>query len=356
MSTGKSREDFPGAYIPFDKAVGPVPTVPIDSAPTVQLCLNESWLPFVIGCLKALARPETWDDTYDHSVVAASEFAALLSRVSDGCGVVVPSFMCASGSFADDLYGFVPAPGSPCVATWVDGTGWEMCADSTPQGFLDIKREFGVDTVIRSVYLKITTTLPYLIDYDVTIYDNGDFVSVAHDTAVGGPTIIVDVGGLTQPGSAMFIHIVETLGGAAAAAVISDWKLCYTGAFPLSIAPAGILVCTYVQVGSVVEGSGPASVSTDGTIYTFSCGPSDPANDNDYSFALRVSGCSHVTITGLSGYTHPHNTSHYWSGYDNCAGTDSFFTSNVWPAVTTRQSKLVYLRSETPFTLSLQFT
>jgi len=235
MATGKQKGDFPGAYIPFDKAVGPVPTVPIDASPTVQICINQDWFPFVVTCLKALSRPETWDDTYDNSVIAASEIAALISGYIDGCGVIVPSKMCASGSFKDLDYGFVPTPGSDCVATWASGTGWEMCADATPQGHLDIKREFGATTLIRAFSMTMQVTAPYLINYDVTLYEDGDFVSIASDTGVTGPDVVIDVNGLAEPASAIFIHVIETLGGAAADVVIQDFSICYTGAFPLSL-------------------------------------------------------------------------------------------------------------------------
>jgi hypothetical protein len=237
MATGKQKEDFPGAYIPFDNSVGPVPTVSIDAAPTVQLCVNEDWLPYIVTCLKALSRPETWDDTYDNSVIAASEFAHLIGSMQDGCGTVTPSILCLSGTFADLDYGWVPTPGSPSVASYVSGTGWLMVDDATPQGFLDIKREFGVTTLIRGFDLVITLTLPYLVDYDITLFHNSTFTSIASDTAVAGPTITIHATGLSELADAIFIHIFETFGGGGANALLTDWGMCYTGAFPLSISP-----------------------------------------------------------------------------------------------------------------------
>jgi len=234
MTTGKQKEDFPGAYIPFDKPVGIVPTVAIDSAPTVQLCVNETWLPYIVTCLKALARPETWGDTYDKAVIAASEFAALVASIKDGCGVDVPSKMCVSGSFLDLDFGFEPSPGAGCVATWTLGVGWEMCVDSTPQGFLQIKREFGSPTIIREVHLKGTSQIPYLINIDVQLYISGTFTSVYSATGVTGPDLTIDVTGLSEPATAMFLTVIEPLGGGAADTKWTEMGLCYTGAFPLS--------------------------------------------------------------------------------------------------------------------------
>lgn len=239
MTAGKQKADFPGAFIPFDKSVGPVPAVSIDSAPTVQLCVNEDWLPYIVTCLKALARPETWDGTYDNSVRAASEFAALVANTQDGCGVVVPAKMCVSGTFEDFDYGFVPDPGGACAPTWTAGVGWEMCADATPQGFLQIKREFGGTTLIREFHLHMHTNFPYLVNIDVVLFDSPDFVNIYSNHAVTGPTIDINVTGLAQSASAIFISVVETLGGAAADTKFTTWGLCYTGLFPLSTVGGG---------------------------------------------------------------------------------------------------------------------
>lgn len=234
MATGKSRSDFPGAFIPFDRTGRQVPSVAIDAAPTSQLCINNEWLPFAIGALKVLSRPETWDDTYDHAVIAASEFAALIGNITDGCGSAVPSKGCFQGDFTDLDYGFVPTPGGACMPVWTHGIGWEMCADSTPQGHLQIKREFGGATLIRSFHLKLTTVVPYLINIDVTLYHDGTFTSIYSNTAATGPDITIDVTGLTEVASACFIEILETFGGAAADTILTEIGFCYTGIFPLS--------------------------------------------------------------------------------------------------------------------------
>lgn len=237
MTTGKQKNDFPGAFIPFDKSVGPVPTVPIDSFPTVQFCVNEDWLPYVVTCLKALARPETWDDTYQNAVIAASEFAALIGNIQDGCGVDVPGIGCFSGSFLDLDYGFEPQAGAFCVSSWVSGTGWQGCCDSTPQAFLNIKREFGSTTIIRAVSVVIKVTAPYLVNYSVKLKHGGTYTIIASDTAVTGPTIVVDVTGLSEPAESLWIDVIEPLGGCGADPVVTDFSICYTGAFPVSVTP-----------------------------------------------------------------------------------------------------------------------
>lgn len=286
MPTGKQASDFPGSFIPFDKPVGPVPTVSIGEAPTRQICVNEAWLPYVIGSLKALTRPETWDDTYDHSVRAASEVAALIGDITDGCGVTVPSKMCISGTFQDLDYGFVPTPGSPSVAVWVAGTGWEQGCNSTPQAFLDITREFGDTTLIRAFNLTILVNTPYLIDYNITLYHNGTFTSIASSTAVTGPTINVNVTGLSELASAIFIHIVETFGGCAANVKLTNWGMCYTGAFPL---PG--LQDTYTHVFDF-------SVSDQGW---------SPYNDGSHNYSVYSGGAWRNTLVVAGGSAYETN-------------------------------------------------
>lgn len=238
MADRRSKADYPGAFIPFDKQAGQKPASAIDDPPLVQMCINEDWLPYVITCLKTLGRPETWDDTYDNAVIAASEFAQLVGNLQDYCGTNVPSKLCLSGSFEDDHYGWKPGAGAQCSAAWIAGVGWKQCCDATPQAFLQIERDFGLVTVINGFALTINLTAPYLIDYDVTLYYNGVFTSIASDTGVTGPTIEIDVSGLNEPADSIQIEIRETFGGCAADVVLTNWKLCYTGAFPLSELPS----------------------------------------------------------------------------------------------------------------------
>lgn len=307
MTTGKSKSDFPGAFIPFDIAVGPVPTVSIDSAPTSQICVNNEWLPFVLGALKALTRPETWKDTYDNSVIAASEFAALVGNISDGCGVIVPSKGCFSANFKDLDYGFVVTPGANCDATWDSPTGWRMCCDSTPKGWLQIKREFGTETIINGFHLTIKTVSPYLIDYDITLFDNGDFVSIANSTAVSGPTIVIDVNNLEQPASALFIQISETFAGCAADAILEDWSLCYTGAFPLSLPNPDSFIHVFDfangQQGWYID-SGNGSFVTDRFVSSFNGSDNILRVDLNIDAALQITGIDVVySVTNDKGGT-----------------------------------------------------
>lgn len=242
MTDRRTKADYPGAFIPFDQQAGQKPASAIDDPPLVQMCINQDWLPYVITCLKTLGRPETWDDTYDNAVIAASEVATLISSIADGCGANLPSKLCISGSFSDLDYGFQVIPGSQCSPSWVAGSGWHMCCNSTPQGFLQLRRVFDAATIIHGIKLTFAVTVPYLVDYDIQLVNGSTFTSIASGSAVSGPTISVDVSGLNDPAEELWIHVQETFAGCAADVVLQDFTICYEGAFPLSVAPPSTFV------------------------------------------------------------------------------------------------------------------
>lgn len=227
-------------YTPFPESVTPPDTDP-DTAPTVSVCFSQDWMPYVLTCLKALSMEATWKgDDANAIALACKRGDTLLGSFvlsDDPCGLLLPTRLCLSGSFKDDKYGFEVTPGAQCNAIWTPGVGWQECCTSAPQAFLQIERNFGVSTVINGFALTINLTSPYLINYDITLYQNGTFTSIASATSVTGPTININVTGLNIPADSIQIHIQESIGGCASDVILTDWKLCYTGAFPLSQAP-----------------------------------------------------------------------------------------------------------------------
>lgn len=94
--------DQQGPFIPFEKPV-PVPLVAADADPLVHVCFNASWSPLVVGALKVLCRPETYDGT-DLEVNFASRSAhELISGIESGCGsdLCSPVFLGTATSWAD---------------------------------------------------------------------------------------------------------------------------------------------------------------------------------------------------------------------------------------------------------------
>jgi len=72
------------SFIPYPHPVVP-PSSDIQDAPLVSLCLNEEWMGYVLGCLKTLARPETWDTDSDGINSAVEQAMRLSFLLEDGC-------------------------------------------------------------------------------------------------------------------------------------------------------------------------------------------------------------------------------------------------------------------------------
>lgn len=80
-----------GPYIPFTKPV-PVPGALADDDPLMHVCFNEEWLPAVIGALKVLARPESWQGTLAEIQDITKSAHDLMASYADGCGRPCPAF------------------------------------------------------------------------------------------------------------------------------------------------------------------------------------------------------------------------------------------------------------------------
>lgn len=73
------------SFIPYPRPVVP-PTSDIQDAPLVSICVNADWLTYIQGCLKALARPETWNADQSSIDVAVENAMRIAFLVADGCG------------------------------------------------------------------------------------------------------------------------------------------------------------------------------------------------------------------------------------------------------------------------------
>lgn len=60
-----------------------MPGVPIDGAPGNVICYNGVWGPAILGALKSLARPETWEGTEAEINDAVQEATGLLAITSE---------------------------------------------------------------------------------------------------------------------------------------------------------------------------------------------------------------------------------------------------------------------------------
>jgi len=86
MSDSQYREL--GFFVPFPRPI-PILEIEPDAAPLVKVCINEDWLPIVVGALKVLAMPQTWANSSNEDTANMVLRASLLLDLFDGnCGTI----------------------------------------------------------------------------------------------------------------------------------------------------------------------------------------------------------------------------------------------------------------------------
>ena len=86
-----------GSYI---NPVAPPTSAPCDP-PTVSVCINEQWIPFVCGALSQLAQPSTWDVASQADLIdVLSNVAALIGAIGSAVPCVPPAPILGVGSTA----------------------------------------------------------------------------------------------------------------------------------------------------------------------------------------------------------------------------------------------------------------
>lgn len=230
-------DSYPTPTPSFRVPVDPPSTGPFDD-PLFQVCINQDWLPFVAGALKQLLLMSTWNyaDTAELLTIQGKVFDLIsaFGQVSEGCGINTPGILCISGSFVDLDYGFIPAPGSPCAAVYVSGTGWQSCYNSADSRMeLDLNRVFDPPTFIRHAKFHFFRTVLAPYSWSVDFFYQGSSVFHADNTVLGGggDTFDQDVGFQSD---VVVISAIALDSSTTEHIDIDDWELCYTGAFPLS--------------------------------------------------------------------------------------------------------------------------
>lgn len=222
----------------FRFPVDPPTNGPFDD-PKFQICVNQDWLPFIAGSLKQLLLQQTWPDTFtksDFDTMTGKVFDLIsaFGQVNPGCGVVPPSELCISGSFADLTYGFSSPISAVCPSTNVPGTGWESCVDTgTNKQTLDVVRTFDNATFVRSAQFRTASQIGVGYTRTVTFSFLGVPVYTHTDNiAPGGADTFTQ--NINQQADSVIITAVENSSGAVTHIVMDDWQICYTGDFPLS--------------------------------------------------------------------------------------------------------------------------
>lgn len=217
----------------------PVPTVDPDDPDTlVQFCLAAEWVAYVAGCLKQLWLQSTWD-TDDPDVLALAQqramtLVSMLAQASEGCGLIAPSILCLSGTFADLDYDFVDQGGGVCPSTWVVGTGWESCPDvPNNRDFLAIGRMLTGSTSITSYSFRASVSgMPSTFLCHVNWYQGGILQRTDTTTQLLASEVFMSS---STPVNAdeVRIDVSRSLGGSQTV-IMDNFEICYLGLFPLA--------------------------------------------------------------------------------------------------------------------------
>jgi len=235
-----SDTKFPHPIPPFRYPVPPPDAEPDDS-PFVQVCVNFTWMAYIIGALKTLMLQATWIDADPDAQQLALQRTELLlgmfMQAADGCNVPIPNVLCISGTFADQSYGYVPAIAAPCSPNLVNGVGWEACDDvALSKKTIDLLRVFTASTFVRSASFRFQSNIGDGYSVAASFFLNGTQVAVLNDNVLAGGGFTLS-GTIDQQADSVVVTLLENATGSTNSFILDDWELCYTGDFPLSVPP-----------------------------------------------------------------------------------------------------------------------
>lgn len=181
---------YRGSYIPFPEATPAITVNPLGS-PDASLCWADAWTPAILGCLKALTRPETWSGS-DLDIAEAMTWAEnLIGSIADGCGSSF-AFSCV-GDFTSSAvpFGVITIYGPEPLGTYVSSSGYEAtCAvlGGGPYTYCGVE----LDVTLSSPFTPSNVQL----EYDITLGSvdtPADFQSGVYDLAnhhfIGTPVL-----------------------------------------------------------------------------------------------------------------------------------------------------------------------
>jgi len=163
---------FNGSYIPFPKPMAAITTDPT-SAADWGLCLHKDWQPAVLGALKALCRPESWQGSEADIKTACHMAQSIFASIAEPCGSLSPDipFSCAYDFVASAApwfvnldYGWTPATvgyysagvgfvaGCQANLAMTQGRGWcEIYTDFTlPVKLTQVTMAYGLQNGVWS--------------------------------------------------------------------------------------------------------------------------------------------------------------------------------------------------------------
>lgn len=235
--SGKSLYPDAVPFIPFPLPV-PRPVDDPDTSPQVSVCFRDEWLPYVLGCLKAMVDPAAWQATTQAELDEAIKRSMLLMGMFSEAGPCVspPGAGCFIADFTLLDYGFVADVSAPCLSTW-SSTGWDSCSPGiTSPDEIKVDRLFSpAATFITSFSATWNVDAPAISSViTVTFLLNGSVVGTFTQTNVGPGSQTYSAAANVQADE-IIIDIVRS-GGTFGTMQLKSLELCYVGAFPLSTA------------------------------------------------------------------------------------------------------------------------
>lgn len=209
-----------------------------------------------LGQIKALSSAYAWADDDSHTaLLAASAWKPTFQTVSvdkPGCGVSVPQNLCISGTFANDGYGFT-GDSAPCPPVLVPGVGWQSCLDGSGTNLqtLDITRVFGNATYVTHANLKIHRDIPNSYHVYIDFFYLGSVVYHNDFQVMAGGDGFFNQD-INQNCDAWTISVIGDGTGNINLITLTEWGMCYIGAFPLTESPTQ--VCRFFDWTTSDEG------------------------------------------------------------------------------------------------------
>lgn len=107
----------------------PIPASLPGDSPLVQVCFNQAWLPYILGCLFQLTLSTTWiaadQDQLMQALGAANNLILIFQQATAGCSTAN-----LGSSGAGDDFMLRQSPDNPCLLqSSVDGVNWCTWAD-----------------------------------------------------------------------------------------------------------------------------------------------------------------------------------------------------------------------------------
>lgn len=134
------------------------PTGGIFEEPGVAVCINQAYIPFILGALEVLTQPDYWETLFPVDQIQQL-IGVLAGDNSEDCSPVIPTDFTCDFPFATGTHGWAAYSG---YATYIGSLGWKSITVSSScelgEAFsLLLQADFGASVIVTKV----------IVDYEV---------------------------------------------------------------------------------------------------------------------------------------------------------------------------------------------